>query len=205
MKVIRIFGAIALNVHRPVPKVLLNRIKLLGIQRPSIQPPPIIKTTRPAHRGVKGGRRRRANRDETLLNQGGQEYEIHTIITSRKCKSKYNCNGALLNNLTNVQIGKKYLAISFWNAQSIGNKTQTIEDYILYTDLDILVITESWLGEEDPVIIGECTPSGYSLLNFARIGDKHGGIAIIYKSVLNLSISQPSPDTGKYKQLSMHV
>ena len=121
---------------------------MLGIQRPSIQPPPTIKTTRPTHRGVKGGRRRRANRDQTLLNQGGQQYEIHTIITSRKHdkrkhgKSKDNCNGALLNNLTNVQIGKKYLAISVWNAQSIGNKTQTIEDYILYTDFDILVITE---------------------------------------------------------------
>ena len=71
----------------------------------------------------------------------------------------------------------------------MGNKTITIYDYILDKNVDVMIITESWLGDDDPVIIGECTPLGYSFLNFNRSGDKHGGIAIISKSSLNLSVS----------------
>ena len=48
------------------------------------------------------------------------------------------------------------------------------------------------------VVIGECTPAGYSMLNFPRIGDKHGGIAIIYKSNLKLSISPISHDINTH-------
>jgi hypothetical protein len=79
---------------------------------------------------------------------------------SRQC-NKY--GGINRNNLVNIKFDcKKLLDIHCWNAQSIGNKTTTIHDYLLDKDIYVLVITETWRREEDPVIIGECTPSGYS-------------------------------------------
>ena len=48
------------------------------------------------------------------------------------------------------------------------------------------------------IVIGESTPSGYSLFNYPRIGDKHGGLAIIFKSALKLSIQEISRDLNMY-------
>jgi hypothetical protein len=78
------------------------------------------------------------------------------------------------------------------------NKTVKIYDFILDSDVDILVITESWLGEDDPVVIGESTPSGYALFNCPRIGDKHGGLVFISKSNLKLSIQQVARNSNMY-------
>ena len=62
-----------------------------------------------------------------------------------------------------------------------------------------MVITETWRGEEDPVVIGEYTPSGYNFLNFNRPGDKHGGIAILSKSSLKLSVSPIETDASTFE------
>ena len=81
--------------------------------------------------------------------------------------------------------------VHYWNAQSIGNKTTTICDYLLDKDVDILVITETWLAEDDPVTI-------------PRPGDdEHGGIAFISKSCLKLSISPTGVDTVTFEHASM--
>tara|TARA_B110000881_G_scaffold40031_1_gene32496 strand:+ start:158 stop:3112 length:2955 start_codon:yes stop_codon:yes gene_type:complete len=93
--------------------------------------------------------------------------------------------------------------VHYWNAQSIGNKTTTICEYLLDKDVDILVITETWLAEDDPVTIGECTPTGYSFFSFPRPGDEHGGIAFISKSCLKLSISPTGVDTVTFEHASM--
>ncbi|XP_071481961.1 uncharacterized protein [Diadema antillarum] len=51
-----------------------------------------------------------------------------------------------------------------------------------------MFLTETWLHSVDPVVIDECTPAGYTFLNVARgRNDPHGGIAVIYKTALNLS------------------
>ncbi|XP_072020238.1 uncharacterized protein [Amphiura filiformis] len=81
-----------------------------------------------------------------------------------------------------------------WNARSARKKTIAITDNIIANDIDIFIITESWLAENDPVVIGELLPPGYSFMNFNRKGDEHGGIAIIHKSQISL---QNYPSTTK--------
>ena len=79
-----------------------------------------------------------------------------------------------------------------WNANRIRNKTITLVDHVIEYDVDIMVITETWLAEDDSVVIGECKPPGYEFLNFPRGGSRQGGgIGILYKKTLNL-ISSPS-------------
>ena len=58
-------------------------------------------------------------------------------------------------------------------------------DYIGENDVDIMIIVESWLKESDDVVIGECTPPGYTFLNMPRDSENRGGgIAMLYKTPL---------------------
>jgi exonuclease III len=78
-----------------------------------------------------------------------------------------------------------------WNATSMRNKTDTLCDYILDKDIDIMCICESWAKSDDSVVISECTPPGYECLNITRGSQNYGGgIAVIYKSPLKLSLTK---------------
>ena len=65
------------------------------------------------------------------------------------------------------------------------------ETYLLFSvsimdkDIDIMFIVETWLRGDDPVVITECTAT---FLNVLRAGDCHGGVAVIFRSLLNLSV-----------------
>ena len=85
---------------------------------------------------------------------------------------------------------------ALWNARSTRNKTLSVYDFVLENNIDILFVTETWLCEDDPVIIGELTPPSYSFLNIPRTQtDLYGGIGILYRSSLKLSIKQTDMKT----------
>lgn len=136
-----------------------------------------------------------------------RHFKIPVIISNRlnlDTSHYHNCN-VINNNLVQIKSNnhKQCLDVHCWNARSLNEKSIFVHDYLLDKDIDILVITETWLGVEDPVIIGECTPSGYVFFNCPRPGDRHGGIAIICKSALKLSISQSSIDVVTFEHLSI--
>eukprot|EP00057_Strongylocentrotus_purpuratus_P002063 XP_003723768.1 PREDICTED: RNA-directed DNA polymerase from mobile element jockey-like [Strongylocentrotus purpuratus] len=80
------------------------------------------------------------------------------------------------------------LNVHLWNCNSVRNKTSLLFDHIIDNNVDIMFLTETWLRAEDPVVINECTPAGFTFLNVARgRNDAHGGIAVIYKTTLKLS------------------
>ena len=62
-----------------------------------------------------------------------------------------------------------------WNAHSIRNKTTHLIELIFGNDIDVMVLTESWLNSEDDVIIGKCPPPGYTFLNAPRNSNNRGG------------------------------
>ncbi len=141
---------------------------------------------------------------ELPCNPQSLEPQAIPVLSGHRTKRSDGNGGINSTNLVKIKCtGKQCLDIHYWNAQSVSKKTTTIFDYILDKDVDILVITETWLGEDDPVITGECTPSGYCFFNFPRPGDKHGGIAIISKANLNLSISHVCVDTVTFEHASM--
>ena len=55
-----------------------------------------------------------------------------------------------------------------WNARSVRNKLSSLADYVVSNDIDIMLITETWLGDEEDVLIGAMTPPGYSFINVPR-------------------------------------
>ena len=89
---------------------------------------------------------------------------------------------------TRSSISRQNAEFCLWNARSLRNKAQRTCDYILEHDIDIFVITETWLKEDDQVIIGECTPPGYTFLSSHRKTGSGGGISVISKCELKLSL-----------------
>ena len=83
-----------------------------------------------------------------------------------------------------------YINVCQWNARSVRNKTVTCTEYLLDHNVDIMLITETWLTKEkDPVVIGELTLPGYNFINIPRpTNDDHGGIGILYRCSFKLQV-----------------
>ncbi len=78
------------------------------------------------------------------------------------------------------------------NAQSAGGKADEIVHYIIEKDMDVCVITESWLKSDDNVRIGDLKPSGYKLKLVPRENKHGGGITIIYITTCKLNVLPPT-------------
>ena len=63
-----------------------------------------------------------------------------------------------------------HLKVVLLNAHSVRNKTRELTNLILDNDIDILGLTETWLGtdDHDEVAIGDQTPQGYSFKHIPR-------------------------------------
>ena len=70
------------------------------------------------------------------------------------------------------------------NAQSARNKVDTLTGYILEEDLDITVLTETWLKDGDIAMTRDLAPDGFSIYNVNRKLKSGGGVAIIYRDGL---------------------
>ena len=83
------------------------------------------------------------------------------------------------------------LNIALTNARSVRNKAIIYSYYILENDLDIIIITETWLNDQgDESVIHELVPAGYSYVSRNRKNREGGGIIIIYKETLQIKLSK---------------
>ena len=101
----------------------------------------------------------------------------------------------------------KHFRIGYINAQSCRNKSEEIFDLIIEKNIDIQLITETWLAQHgDDVTIQNLTPSYFICKSFTRPNRRGGGIAIIYKNILqrklqiklNLSFDHTSFEAAEF-------
>ena len=89
-----------------------------------------------------------------------------------------------------LQRPNKQLLLCLFNAQSVGNskKRSAICDFIREHDVDILLLTETWLREiGDEAKCRDLTPPGYKLFSFPRFQQntiRGGGLAVLMKTTL---------------------
>ncbi|XP_072047081.1 uncharacterized protein [Amphiura filiformis] len=99
------------------------------------------------------------------------------------------------------------MKLGLWNAQSVGNKGDTITDIILNADLDFFFLTETWLRSDDRVITGQMCPPGYSFLGVPRNSvHRGGGTACVFKSQVSLEFCEeklPKSDTFEHSLFYM--
>ncbi|GFR62333.1 unconventional myosin-Ie [Elysia marginata] len=78
-----------------------------------------------------------------------------------------------------------HLRCSLFNAQAATNKTTLINDLITEMDIDIMIITESWLKSVgDDAEIEELTPSGYKSSSFPRLTGIGDGVLLVHRNFL---------------------
>ena len=74
-----------------------------------------------------------------------------------------------------------------FNCRSIRNKTFGVMSYVVGNNIDLAILQETWLKKADRSIIAEIKEYGYDVISYRR-SRRHegGGVAIIYKSNLNV-------------------
>ena len=96
------------------------------------------------------------------------------------------------------------------NPCSVCNKTSVLQDFVTDHNIDLMVLTETWLkgDDRDNVILAELQPPGYTIKHKARQG-RGGGVAIMHPSTLSVtraehSVSSP-PQYASFEELQCLV
>jgi hypothetical protein len=86
------------------------------------------------------------------------------------------------------------------NARSVVNKSEGICDHVIDYNLDIIGITETWLTQHSDVELKAICPPGYSISHAPRCGRRGGGVAIMHRDSIHLTV-QPPYKTKSFESL----
>ena len=105
--------------------------------------------------------------------------------------------GTVFSNLVQIPLQKassnqisntKELCLGLVNARSVRNKTSVITDYVTENDLDLCLLTETWLTNLDNVHRASLKTNCYDFCDFPRQSErKGGGTGIIFKKGFKVS------------------
>ena len=145
--------------------------------------------------------------DRNNINIPCNEFKSHlfpTIISNRQEKSCSTTRGINSKNLVKINCNffnyGKSLKITYMNVRSVNNKTQEIGQHVLDFESVICLITETWLRSGDDITLRQFTPVGYSLLQVPRSNKSGGGVAMLFKSGLNIK-EQPAEAHSTFEHM----
>ena len=135
---------------------------------------------------------RQSRRGQAILDQ---IYRITSKVTDVFTGSwRSQTRGILLENLKQFNRTAEYqrlLNLSLVNTRSVRNKCDQVQLYLSNYDIDLCIITETWLKPSEEIFNEkELCPPGYDIISNPRKGDKAGGgIAILHKECLKVRIN----------------
>lgn len=83
-------------------------------------------------------------------------------------------------------IGTTKLKVIFWNCRSIRNKFMELFDYLVKNDIDICLLSETWLKHTNKL----CNPT-YVCIRKDREANAGGGVAILIKKCISYTMIPP--------------
>ena len=97
------------------------------------------------------------------------------------------------NNLASLKwciVSEKVNTISgtLLNFQSIVNKTQDLQVEIATNNYDLCALRETWIKEDDTLTSHRICPPGYNVTSVPRTDHMGGGIAIVHKTGLSVTL-----------------
>lgn len=87
------------------------------------------------------------------------------------------------------------------NARSLVNKTFILNDFVVSNDLDMLLITETWLRPGDLAPLTELLPQDYLFLNSPRSTGRGGGLVSVFEN----KFSCQSLSTNAFKSFELQL
>ncbi|XP_070556651.1 uncharacterized protein [Ptychodera flava] len=121
----------------------------------------------------------------------GEPKAIETLVTNRTIQPGAKKRKPVLLKIPKFStcFQKLQLNAALWNARSMTGKIGVIASTLIEDNLDILVITETWLkSQTDPVIADfHSAVSGYNVHHQSRSSRRGGGVAVIARSNLRVT------------------
>ena len=170
LNIIRTLHSASTGVTPRLPDTLHALIRRLGLS-----------VTRPTSRGKQGVlRKQRVIRTRI----------IHRFDVVPRAVKAASANVSQLINLPVIKHRERDipLTICCLNARSVKNKALSVADFVISRDIDVLALSETWLGTDtDNQVINELGSSGY-LQHISRPSEKRsGGVAVLYKCGLTIN------------------
>ena len=160
---------------------------------------------KPAHRGTTAGKKHYSPIPAitTSWSTTQKRYELTTSLRQSECDPSNLISVKTTTADPNVRPQVHFCLI---NARSVKNKNTTIYQFIVDNDIDILVITETWLhpGDADRHVINALTPPGYTVKHVAR-DTGYVGVAIVYKASLPLTPKEDEPTGSNFECLCVDI
>ena len=88
------------------------------------------------------------------------------------------------------------------NARSLRKKPTEFQDFVESNNVDVVGICETWLTQSDEAVVVDFTPPGYVFKHEPRSGMPGGGVGILFRNELNITVNTPSSDVQSFKVLS---
>ena len=85
------------------------------------------------------------------------------------------------------------------------NKSDEFVDLVFQNNLDIVAISETWFKPDDNLVPHECTPAGYSLHHIPRPKKTGGGVALLFRSSLSVSMNNYNIDYLTFESLHAEI
>jgi exonuclease III len=81
-----------------------------------------------------------------------------------------------------------------------------VNDYITEHNLDVLVLTETWLTKKtEDRLSAEVLPKGYAMLHRMRDAKRGGGVAVIFRNSIKAEVTKRSPDAKLFELLEVKI
>ena len=114
---------------------------------------------------------------------------IKVLLTQHNCsKILRSCNIKVIKKLERCTPKPKALSMCLINPRSC-NKAAVMKQFINDLDLDVCAVTETWLKEGDEIGRVVLRPEGYEILSSPCPNRLGGGIAIIHKEDLKITVT----------------
>ena len=111
----------------------------------------------------------------------------HENLQTIECQQPYNA----LRTGFSITFDCHYAVV---NCRPVGNKINDIKYEINNHNLDLCVLTETWIKEdENTTIPNHLCPSGYNIMSVPCINRTGGGIALVYRSSLDVRTNNSYP------------
>lgn len=164
---------------------LWNSLTSLGIKKPP--------------RGTRAGKKVRRHHEVN------QYKPIPVLVSSRSISNNYKQAGVTMNNLIKIPVYDSTTKLSLINCQSVRNKTTTIMDHLISNNIDIALLTETWLaaGNLDMPVIGQLELPGYKLYHKPRL-QRGGGVGALINTSFKVKL-QESPNFPSFEAMRLSV